>query len=58
MFTIQINAEEAMEEVAADYQDAVAKDNARHLSGFIEADQDQLRYIAQGLARGATLWWK
>ena len=55
MFTIPPSSEEAMENVALDYRDAVAEDNARHLSGFIEADQEQVRYIAQGLARAGYL---
>ena len=55
MFTIFLNSEEAMEDVALKYQVAVAEDNARHLSAFIEADQEGVRYIAQGLARAGYL---
>ncbi len=44
-----------MEDVAGKYQDAVAEDNARRFSAFMEADQEQLRYIAQGLARAGYL---
>ncbi len=55
MFTTPPSSEEAMEDAALNYQDAVAEDNARHLSGFIEADKGQLRYIAQGLARAGYL---
>ncbi len=40
-----------MDRVAPNYEDTVAEDNARHLSSIIEADQYQLRYIAQGLAK-------
>lgn len=44
-----------MEDVTLNYEDAVAEDNARHLSAFMEADQDGVRNIAQGLARAGYL---
>ncbi len=44
-----------MEDVALDYQDAVAEDNARHLSAFLQADQERVRHIALGLARAGYL---